>query len=309
MLQTQSSWWLGFNLFVLLMLAVDLGLFHRKAHVVTVKEAVIWSCVWICMALFFALGLGILRGHEMAATFVAGYLIEKSLSVDNIFIFLALFGYFRIPPQFQHKVLFWGIIGALVTRAGFIFAGVALIQRFHWVTYVFGAFLIYTAIKMVRHHGATVDPAANPLIRLIRKVIPVTDELHGGRFILLERGRLVATPLFVALLVIELSDVLFAVDSIPAVLAITDDQFIVYTSNVFAILGLRSLYFAVAGAVKSFAYLHFGLAAILGFVGVKMLAADVWHIPTTWALGMIALLLSAAVLASLWAARQAPKQG
>ncbi len=296
--------WLLFNLFVLGMLALDLGVFHKKAHVVSVKEAAVWSSVWVTLALLFCGGLYFFQGAEAGTAFLTGYLIEKSLSVDNVFVFLTIFAYFKIPQQHQHKVLFWGILGALLMRAGFIFAGVALIQKFHWVVYVFGAFLIFTAIKMVRSHGQEVDPAHNPVIKLFRRLVPVTPELHGDKFFILSHGKRVATPLFVALLVVEVSDVIFAVDSIPAILAITEDPFLVYTSNVFAILGLRSLYFMLAGAVNAFAYLHYGLAAILAFVGAKMLLTDVVKVPIGWALGVVFGLLAASILASIIAKRK-----
>lgn len=298
--------WIAFNAFVLAMLALDLGVFHRKPHAITFKEAAGWSLFWVTLALIFNAGLYIWKGGEAGTSFLTGYLIEKSLSVDNIFVILTIFAYFRIPPVYQHKVLFWGILGALVMRAGFILAGVALIARFHWIIYLFGAFLILTAVKMVKHHGQEIDPDKNPIIRAFRRIIPVTPGLVEGKFFWREQGKLVATPLFIALLVVEISDLIFAVDSIPAILAISSDPFIVYTSNVFAILGLRSLYFTLAGAIETFIYLHYGLAAILAFVGAKMLLTDIYKIPVSWALGAVVALLTASIIASVIAKRQLP---
>lgn len=299
--------WIGFHLFIFIMLALDLGVFHRKDHIVSFKEAMGWTVTWIVLALAFGAGLYAWRGEEAGTAFLTGYLIEKSLSVDNIFVFLTIFAYFCTPPVYQHKILFWGILGALVMRAIFIFAGVALIEKFHWVIYVFGAFLIYTAIKMVRHHGEEIAPEQNPIIRLMRRLIPMT-QTHDGRFFLRHTGRLMATPLLVTLLVVEVSDLIFAVDSIPAILAVTNDSFVVYTSNVFAILGLRSLYFALAGTVQAFVYLHYGLAAILAFVGTKMLISDLYKIPVGWALGAIVVLLSASIVASMLVKKHPTKE-
>lgn len=300
--------WLSFNVFVLAMLALDLGVFHRKPHAITFKEAAGWSVFWITLALVFNAGLYAWKGADAGTAFLTGYVIEKSLSIDNIFVILTIFAYFRIPLLYQHKVLFWGILGALVMRAGFIFAGVALIEKFHWIVYVFGAFLIFTAIKMVKQHGQETDPDKNPIVRLFRRVIPVTPSLVEGKFFVREQGRWLATPLFIALLVVEISDLIFAVDSIPAILAITKDPFIVYTSNVFAILGLRSLYFTLAGAIEAFVYLHYGLAAILAFVGAKMLLADVYKIPVGWALGIVLALLATSIVASLVAKKRMSAQ-
>ncbi len=297
--------WIGFNLFVLVMLALDLGVFNRKPHVISFREAAAWSLFWVSLALFFTAGIYYFRGPELGTEFLTGYLIEKSLSVDNIFVILTIFAYFRIPPMYQHKVLFWGILGALVMRAGFILLGVALIEKVHAVIYVFGAFLIYTAIKMIRHHGEEIDPEKNLIVRFVRRVIPVTSELTNGSFFVRVSGKLVATPLFIALLVVEVSDLIFAVDSIPAILAISKDTFIVYTSNVFAILGLRSLYFTLAGAVQQFVYLHFGLAAILAFVGAKMLLTDIYKVPIGYALLVIVLMLATSIGASIFATKRA----
>ncbi|MCK6558008.1 TerC family protein [candidate division KSB1 bacterium] len=299
--------WIGFNLFVLLMLALDLGVFHRKAHVVKTKEALLWSAVWIAMALLFNLGVYFWQGQKVALEFLTGYLIEKSLSVDNIFVFIMIFAYFGVPALYQHKVLFWGILGALVMRAVFIASGVALIERFHWIIYVFGAFLILTGVKMAWQKDKEIHPEKNPLLRLFRRLMPVTNRYHGGAFFVKQAGGSFATPLFVVLLLVETTDLIFAVDSIPAILAITLDPFIVYTSNVFAILGLRSLYFALAGIMPLFHYLNYGLAAILAFVGAKMMLVDFYKIPIGISLGVVAAILLISVLASLlWPRPQAP---
>ena len=291
--------WIGFNIFVLAMLALDLGIFHRKAHVVSFQEAIAWSIVWVALALLFNLGIYIWSGPQRAVEFLTGYLIEKSLSVDNIFVFLMIFTYFRVPGQYQHKVLFWGIIGALVMRAVFIFAGVALIKQLHWIIYLFGAFLVYTGVKMVTGHGKEIHPERNPVLKLFRRFMPVTADYVEDRFFVTQDGIRHATPLFIVLLVVETTDVIFAVDSIPAILAITLDTFIVYSSNVFAILGLRALYFALAGLIQLFQYLHYGLSGILVFVGTKMLISDYYKIPIWISLGVVLALLVVSVLASL----------
>ena len=291
--------WVGFNLFVVLMLALDLGVFQRRAHEIKIKEALLWSGIWITLALLFNLGIYFWRGPETALEFLTGYLIEKSLSVDNLFVFLLIFSYFDVPPLYQHKVLFWGILGALIMRAIFIVAGITLIQTFHWVLYVFGAFLILTGIKMAFQKGRKIHPEKNPVTRLFRRWMPVSDQYEGDQFLIRKGGRYLFTPLFIVLLVIETTDVLFAVDSIPAILAITLDPFIVYTSNVFAILGLRALYFALAGLMRLFHYLHYGLSAILVLVGVKMLLADIYKIPIEIALGLIAGILLTSIVASV----------
>ncbi len=300
--------WIGFNVFVLAMLALDLGVFHRKAHVVKIKEALIWSAVWITLALLFNLGIYFWRGEVAALEFLTGYLLEKSLSVDNVFVFLLIFSYFRVPALCQHKVLFWGILGALIMRAVFIAAGITLIQQFHWVIYVFGVFLIFTGIKMALQKDKEIHPEKNPIIKLFRRLMPVTKEFdEKSRFFVRQGGILHATPLFVALLVVETTDVIFAVDSIPAILAITRDPFIVYTSNVFAILGLRALYFALAGIMQMFHQLHYGLSAILVFVGIKMLLADIYKIPIGIALGVVAGILFVSVIASILQPREDTK--
>ncbi|SIT89102.1 TerC family protein [Pontibacter indicus] len=297
-MEVSASFWIGFNVFVLLMLALDLGVFNRKAHVVSVKEALTWSGVWISLALMFNGLIYYWFGEAKAIEFLTGYLIEKSLSVDNIFVFVLVFGYFGIPAIYQHKILFWGILGALVMRVIFIFAGVALIEKFHWTIYIFGAFLIYTGYKMFTEKGTQIDPENNPVIKFARRVMPVTNQLHGDKFFVKVDGKRFATPLFLVLILIETTDLIFAVDSIPAILAITQDQFIVYTSNVFAILGLRSLYFALAHVVDRFVYLSYGLAIILVFVGSKMLLIDVFKIPTFISLLVIAIVLIFSIVLS-----------
>jgi tellurite resistance protein TerC len=280
------------------MLVLDLTVFHRKVHTIKFKEAIGWSIFWIGLAAAFAVIVYFWRGKAIALDFTTGYLIEESLSVDNLFVFLLIFKFFKVPGQFQHKVLFWGIIGALVMRFIFIFAGVALINRFQWIIYVFGVFLVYTGIKLFKQEDSDVQPERNPVLRVFRKFMPVTKDYVGGKFIVRQRG-LYATPLLLVLIVIETTDVVFAADSIPAILAITRDPFIVYTSNVFAILGLRSLYFALAGMMELFHYLHYGLAVILTFIGLKMLASNFYHLPTAVALGVVAGVLAISVVASL----------
>ncbi|MBZ0089814.1 MAG: TerC family protein [Thermoanaerobaculia bacterium] len=301
---TSSLWlWVGFNVFVLGMLALDLGVFHRKAHVVGFKEAGIWSAVWIGLALAFNGAVWHFFGPQKGLEFLTGYLIEKSLSVDNIFIIALIFSYFAVPEQYQHRVLFWGILGALAMRAIFIAAGAALIANFHWIIYVFGAFLILTGIKMVFTPDKGLEPEKNPVVRLVRRLVPVTDQYHGQCFFVRQNGALTATPLFLVLALVEATDLIFAVDSIPAIFAVTTDPFIVYTSNVFAILGLRSLYFLLAGVMNKFEYLKLGLAAILVFVGTKMAIVDLYKIPSAVSLGVVAAILTIAIVASLLRAR------
>ncbi len=298
---TDNIWlWVGFNAFVLIMLALDLGVFHRKAHVVTFKESIAWTVVWVTLALIFNLGVAHYMGNQKGLEFFTGYVIEKSLSVDNVFVFALLFSYFAVPPLYQHKVLFWGILGALVMRAIMIFLGAALITKFAWIIYVFGAFLILTGIKMIVKRDEEIHPERNPLVRLFKRLMPVTSDYRGDRFFVKENGVRMATPLFVVLLLVEFSDLIFAVDSIPAIFAVTKDPFIVYTSNVFAILGLRSLYFALAGVMDKFHHLKIGLGVVLCFVGVKMLLAHTpWKIDTLISLGVIVSILTASVVASL----------
>ena len=298
---TDTLWlWVGFNVFVLLMLALDLGVFHRKAHVVSFRESIAWTVVWITLAMIFNLGVAHYMGDEKGLEFFTGYVIEKSLSVDNVFVIALLFSYFAVPAIYQHKVLFWGILGALIMRAAMIAAGSKLITEFGWVIYIFGAFLILTGIKMIVKNETEIHPEKNPLVRLFKRFMPVTTDFRGDRFFVRENGVLFATPLFVVLLIVEFTDLIFAVDSIPAIFAVTTDTFIVYTSTVFAILGLRSLYFALAGVMDKFHYLKIGLGVILTFVGVKMLLAHtVWKIDTHISLGVIVVTLAASVIASL----------
>jgi len=286
------------------MLAIDLGVFQRKAHAISMKEAAGWTVVWIALALVFNVVVYFWRGGETAAAFFTGYIIEKALSVDNLFVFALIFTFFGVPRTYQHRVLFWGILGALIMRGVFIAAGAALLEHFHWVMYIFGGFLVFTGIKLAQHQNAEVHPDRNPLVRLLRRLMPVSDAYHGATFFIREAGRVVATPLLVVLLVVESTDVVFAIDSIPAVFAITQDPFIVYTSNVFAILGLRALFFLLAGALDKFHYLKWALSVILVFVGVKMLAADVYKIPVGLSLLVIAGLLAVAIVASLVRARR-----
>lgn len=297
--------WVGFNAFVLAMLALDLGIFHRQAHEVKVREALLWSVVWIALALLFNALIFFWKGPQVALEFLTGYLIEKSLSVDNIFVFIMVFAYFRVPALYQHKVLFWGILGALIMRAIFIAAGVTLIEKFHWIVYVFGAFLILTGVKMALQKDKEIHPERNPMLRVFRRIMPVTADYRQDKFFVKQNGRRFATPLFVVLLVIETTDLIFAVDSIPAILAITLDPFIVYTSNVFAILGLRALYFALAGVMQLFHYLNYGLSAILVFVGAKMTVVDFYKIPIGVSLGVVAGILVISVVASLFWPRKA----
>jgi tellurite resistance protein TerC len=292
-------WWVGFNLFVLAMLAIDLGVFNRKAHTVGLKEAAIWTCVWVSLAFAFNLALFFEVGHKTALEFTTGYLIELSLSVDNIFVFLVLFRYFSVPSHVRHRVLFWGILGALIMRATMILAGVLLLQQFEWLIYVFGAFLIYTGYKMFRHGDMEVHPEHNPVLKLLRKVVRIGKQYHGGAFFAVEDARIVATPLLVVLVMIETTDVIFALDSIPAIFAVTRDPLVVYTSNIFAILGLRSMFFLLSGVMDRFVYLKTGLAIVLSFVGVKMVISDIFHISIGVSLAVVALVLATSILASL----------
>ena len=293
--------WSIFGIIVLALLALDLGVFHRKAHEVKMKEALIWSAVWIGVALLFNLGVYFVKGKELAAQFLAGYLLEKSLSVDNLFVFLLIFNYFHLPARFQHEVLFWGIIGALVSRAIFIVCGIGLLHYFSWMIYVFGAILVGTGLKLAFEKDKKVEPEKNIFVKLFRRFFPLTQDYHDGKFFVRLNGVLFATPLIVILLVVESTDIVFAVDSIPAILAISRDLFIVYTSNVFAILGLRALYFALAQLMKLFHHLHYGLSLILVLIGVKMIISHFVHIPTIATLGTILLVLTASVVASiLW---------
>jgi len=297
-----TSFWfyVAFTAFVLAMLAIDLGIFHRKAHVVRAKEAGAWVAVWMTLALTFTLTLLVWKGAESALLFATGYLIEQSLSIDNIFVIVMIFSYFRIPGKYQHRVLFWGIIGALLMRGLFIGMGALLIKRFGWIIYVFGAFLIFTGVKMALRQDEGFDAEQNVMMRTARRFLRVTREYHGQRFFTIQDGRRYATPLFLVLLLIEFTDLVFAVDSIPAIFAVTTNPFLVYTSNVFAILGLRSMYFLLAGIVHQFAYLKYGLALILVFVGLKMVLVDMVRIPILASLGVIAVTLTLSIIASLF---------
>jgi len=295
----QSTLWIAFNVFVIAMLVIDLGIFHRKAHDVSVKEALTWTGVWIALAFCFNVFVYYYFGEKQAFEFLTGYVIEKSLSVDNIFVMVLIFSFFKVPNKYQHKVLFWGILGALVMRVAFIVSGVELIQRFHWLIYIFGAFLVITGIRIVTSGDLQLEPDKNPVVRIAKKLFRITPDFEGDKFFVKKDSLLYATPLFLVVLVVEFTDLIFAVDSIPAILAITNDSFIVYTSNVFAILGLRSLYFALAGIEKYFTYLKYGLSVILVFVGLKMVISDIYKVPIEISLAFIVMTLSVSVLASM----------
>jgi len=312
-----SIWlWIGFNLFVLGLLALDLGVFHQKAHKVSIKEATIWSIVWITLSMLFNLAIYFFwekvapassySNSEAALAFFTGYLLEKSLSVDNIFVFVLIFTFFAVPAKYQHRVLFWGIIGALIMRGTLIIVGAALLKEFHWIIYIFGAFLIFTGIRMAIQRNEELHPEQNPVVKLLRRIMPVTENYEGDQFFVRRLGKLMATPLFLVLLIVESTDLIFAVDSIPAIFAVTDDPFIVYTSNVCAILGLRSLYFLLAGVIEKFHYLKLGLSVVLVFVGIKMVISDLYKIPIGLSLGVIAGILIISVVASLWRAQRLP---
>ena len=297
--------WIGFIVLVLGLLALDLGVFHRKAHAVSLKEAGIWSVVWVGLAALFAAAVYGWFGPERAVEFATGYLIEKALAVDNIFVFVVIFATFGVAAAYQHRVLFWGIVGALIMRGAFILAGGAFLQRFHWAMYLFGGLLVATGVKLFVDRNKQPHPERNPVVRGFRKILPVTTEAHGPRFSIVKDGRRHATPMFIALVTVEVTDVVFAVDSIPAIFAVTTDPFIVFTSNIFAILGMRSLYFLLAGAVTKFRYLTVGLSLVLVFVGVKMILADAYEIPVVASLGVIAAILAAAFIASVLRSRAA----
>ncbi len=295
--------WVGFIAFVLALLALDLGVFHRKAHVVGFREAAGWSAFWIALALAFNGLIWWRFGPKLATEFLTGYLIEKSLSVDNIFVFVVVFSSLAVPPIYQHRVLFWGILGALLMRAAMIFAGVAMLERFHWMIYVFGGFLVFTGLKLLRQTNGEPDPQKSWPMRLIKRVLPTTDRYEGNHFFVRRDAKWLATPLFLALIMVELTDVVFALDSIPAIFAVTRDPFVVFTSNIFAILGLRSLFFLLAGVMDRFVYLKIGLAAVLVFVGLKMALVDVVKIPSAISLLVIATMLGTSILGSLWVSR------
>ncbi|MGH2750722.1 MAG: TerC family protein [Actinomycetota bacterium] len=299
--------WVAFVAFIIAMLAIDLFL-HRDHHAVSVKEAAVWSLVWIVMGTSFGGIIWWLEGSTLATEYITGYLIEKSLSVDNIFVFALILSYFSVPLKFQHNVLFWGIFGALVFRAIFIFAGVALLERFHWMIYVFGLFLVVTGIRMFLHQDEEIHPERNPVLKGLRRFLPISNDYDEARFFTIQNGKRMATPLLAVLVVIETTDIIFAVDSIPAILAVTRDQFIVFSSNAFAILGLRALYFLLAGIMNRFVYLKPGLAFVLVYVGVKMLITDFYEIPTLVSLGVIAVTLTVAIVASLRATTAEERQ-
>jgi tellurite resistance protein TerC len=298
---TMPWWaWVGFLGFITAMLALDLGVFNRRSHVVSVKEALVWCGVWFALAMGFNLLVSQRLGAQAGLEFFTGYLVELCLSVDNVFVFIVIFQYFAVEPRYQHRVLFWGILGAAIMRAVFIFAGVSLINAFHWIIYVFGAFLVYTGLKLAKPKDEEgFEPERNPVVKLARRFLPVTPQFEGGRFFTRPDGRLHATPLFIVLLVVETTDVMFALDSIPAVIAITRNEFIVFTSNIFAILGLRSLYFAVSGVMQLFRFLNIGLAVILVFVGLKMLVSHYIDVPIKLSLGIIGAVLATSILASI----------
>ena len=296
-----NTWlWLGFSLFILTMLSLDLGLFNRKAHTIKYREAWIWSGIWITLAMIFAAIVFHFLGSQRGLEFLTGYLIELSLSVDNLFVFLLIFSYFKVPSKFQHRVLFWGVMGALFMRLTMIFVGAALINRFHWIIYIFGGFLVYTGIKMFRHEELDIQPEQNILVRAVTRFLPISRQYEEEKFFTRSNGKRTGTLLLLVLMVVEVTDLVFAVDSIPAIFAITTNTFIVYTSNVFAILGLRSMYFLLAGVVEKFRYLRTGLAIVLTFIGLKMLVVAVgFQIPILFSLGFVAVVMLGSVAASL----------
>jgi tellurite resistance protein TerC len=296
---SRLAMWTVFNVFVVIMLMVDLGVFHKGNKAISMKESLIWSGIWILAALAFNVGVYFWFGHVRALEFFTVYLIERSLSIDNIFVFLLIFSYFKVEAEFQYRTLYWGIIGALVMRAIFIVAGVALINKFHWMIYVFGALLVYIGVKLAVQKETEIHPEKNFVLNLFKKFFPVTHEHDKGQFFIKREGKVLATVLLLVLLVIETTDVIFAVDSIPAALAVSKDPFIIYTANVFAILGLRALYFTLACCMNMFCYLNYGLSAILTFVGVKMVLSDAYHIPIGWALGVVVVLLAVSITASM----------
>lgn len=300
--------WILFNAFILAMLVVDLVVFNRKPHEITIRESLTWTAIWIALAVVFGIGLYFFMSPDASLDYFTGYLIEKSLSVDNIFVFLLIFTYFGVDAKYQHKVLFWGIFGALVFRLIFIFVGVALLKQFHWIIYVFGAFLVFTGLKLGLEKDKEIHPEKNPVLKLVRRFIPITKQYYGQKFFLKRGKRIIATPMFIVLVVIETTDVIFALDSIPAIMAITRDTFLIYSANAFAILGLRALYFALSGVMRLFHYLHYGLAFILVFIGIKMLLESVIEIPTLITLGIIVTTLALSVLASIFFPKEDPEE-
>jgi tellurite resistance protein TerC len=305
---SQTIAWIAFNIFVLFMLMLDLGVFHKKDHAISIKESIVWSIIWIIVAMLFNLGVYFFAGSQKAMEFLACYIVERSLSVDNIFVFILIFSYFRIEAKYQYKILFWGILGALIMRAAFILAGVSLIHKFHWLIYLFGAFLVYVGFKLAFESDVEVHPEKNPVLNLFKKFFPLSHEHDGGKFFIQREGRRLATPLLLVLIVVETTDIVFAVDSIPAALAITLNSFTIYSANVFAILGLRAMYFALAGCMDMFKYLNYGLAVVLSFVGAKMLLTDIYPISINISLVIIAVILSIAIVASIISARREKMQ-
>ena len=299
--------WISFNIFILLMLALDLGVIQRKTHVISVKEALLWSAVWILLAFCFNVFIYYEFGKEKALEFLTGYLLERSLSIDNIFVFVLLFSYFKVPEKYQHKVLFWGVLGALILRALLIAVGAVLVAKFEWVIYIFGGFLLITGFKMAFQDETEIEPEKNLIIRTFKKLFPVSHAYDNGNFFTIENGKRLATPLLIVLVSTEITDLVFAFDSIPAIFAVTTDPYIVYTSNIFAILGLRAMYFALAGVMHKFYYLKVGLAMILIFIGAKMLLTHLYKIPTGFSLGIIAIILVASVIFSLLKTRDDKK--
>ncbi|QHL87074.1 TerC/Alx family metal homeostasis membrane protein [Nibribacter ruber] len=300
MIKTDILFWVGFNIFVLILLALDLFVFHRKTHVVKMKEALGWSLFWVALSLAFNVLIYYWKGPGPALEFLTAYLIEKSLSVDNLFVFILIFGYFKVEQQYQHKILFWGVLGALFFRAIFILVGVALLNKFHFIVYILGAFLMYTGFKMgTSGDQDDIDPEANPVVKFVSRYMPVTNRHFGSKFFVKIDKTVFATPLFLVLIMVETTDIVFAADSIPAILAISKDPFIVYTSNVFALLGLRALYFALAGIMQLFHYLHYGLSLILIFIGAKLILSNWFHINMVIALGVVAFILVGSVVLSL----------
>lgn len=296
--------WGIFILFVLFMLLIDLGIFHRKAHELSIREAAIWSIVWVIVSLLVNLVILIWQGEKKALEFFTGYLVEKSLSADNVFVFAVIFGYFAVPPKYRHRVLFWGILGAIIMRLLFILAGAALLKKFHWIAYIFGIIVIVSGIKLLRRGEHRFDPERNPVLRMARRFLPITQAYHEGHFFIRQNGRILATPLLITLIAVETTDIVFAVDSIPAIFAITRDPFIVFTSNICAILGLRALYFLLEGLMRMFRYLDEGLAVILVFIGIKMLVSEFYEIPVEIALGFVFVVLSISVGFSIWAEKR-----
>lgn len=298
-LDVPITFWIFFNLFLLGMLALDLGVFHRKAKVISPREALAWSGIWIAIALAFAGFVFAWQGSQAGTEFLTGYMIEKSLSVDNVFVFALIFSYFAVPAQYQYRILFWGVVGALVMRGILIASGAALLSNFHWVIFIFGGFLVFSGIRMAFHDESKADPSRNPVVRLFKRFVPTTEEYDGQKFFTRKNGKLLATPLLTVLVAVEATDLVFAVDSIPAIFAVTDEPFIVFTANALAILGLRALYFALAGIMHRFEYLKIGLSTVLVFVGIKMIASDIYHMPALLSLAVVMSILTVSVVASL----------